>query len=140
METTLKTKVSEIFSRYHFSPEDAKFISDVLDEIDERQEQKFLASKELFLTQPDKVEIIDRINDVKTELNNKIGDVEMNLNNKISDVRTDLNNRSGDMETKLNNRISMVEHRLSKQMYIIGLVQFLAIVTSIVGILSFILK
>ncbi len=46
MEASLKYKVSEIFARYNFSKEDASFISEVLSEIDERQNQKFEFSKE----------------------------------------------------------------------------------------------
>ena len=40
----------------------------VLSEIDSRQDEKFQISKELFLTQKDKTEIIERIESVKTEL------------------------------------------------------------------------
>ncbi len=72
MEDALKFKVKEIFSRYHFSPEDADFISEVLSEIDERQDEKFQLSKELFLTQKDKVELIDRIQSVEQTLTSKI--------------------------------------------------------------------
>ncbi len=56
MEAFLKYKISEIFSRYNFSKGDAGFISEVLSEIDEPQNQKFERSKELFLTQ--KVKLI----------------------------------------------------------------------------------
>ncbi len=41
MEATLKLRVSELFTRYNFSKEDAIFIADVLIEIDGRQNQKF---------------------------------------------------------------------------------------------------
>ncbi len=51
MEASVKYKVSEIISRYNFSKEDASFISEVLSEIDEQQNQKFEISKELFLIQ-----------------------------------------------------------------------------------------
>ena len=68
MQATLKSKVSEIFTKYNFSREDAGFISEVLSEIDSRQDEKFQISKELFLTQKDKTEIIERIESVKTEL------------------------------------------------------------------------
>lgn len=61
MKASLKYKVSEIFSRYNFSKEDAGFISEVLSEIDERQNQKPEISKELFLTQRDKIDLVDRI-------------------------------------------------------------------------------
>lgn len=96
MEGSLKYKVSEIFSRYNFSKEDASFISDVLSEIDERQNQKFELSKELFLTQKDKVDLIDRI--------------------------------------------QSVEKSITKTVYIVGLVQFLAIVASVIAIINFIVK
>jgi len=72
MQATLKSKVSEIFAKYHFSREDAAFISDVLNEIDSRQDEKFQLSKELFLTQKDKTELIERIESVKTELSSTI--------------------------------------------------------------------
>jgi hypothetical protein len=96
MEASLKYKVSEIFSRYNFSKEDAGFISEVLNEIDERQTQKFELSKELFLTQRDKVDLVDRI--------------------------------------------QTVEKSITKTVYIVGLVQFLAIVASVLAIINFIVK
>jgi hypothetical protein len=68
MQATLKSKVSEIFTKYKFSTEDAGFISDVLSEIDNRQDEKFQVSKELFLTQKDKTDIIERIESVKTDI------------------------------------------------------------------------
>jgi hypothetical protein len=72
MQATLKSKVSEIFTKYNFSREDAGFISDVLNEIDNRQDEKFQVSKELFLTQKDKTEIIERIESVKTDLSSTL--------------------------------------------------------------------
>lgn len=96
MEASLKYKVSEIFSRYNFSKEDAGFISDVLNEIDERQAQKFEISKELFLTQRDKVDLVDRI--------------------------------------------QTVEKSIIKTVYVVGLVQFLAIVASVLAIINFMVK
>lgn len=100
MQATLKSKVSEIFTKYHFSKEDAGFISDVLNEIDNKQDEKFQLSKDLFLTQRDKTEIIDRIESVKTEINST----------------------------------------LYKTIYAAGIIQFLAIVGSILAILSFMHK
>ncbi len=72
MQATLKSKVSEIFTKYNFSREDAGFISEVLNEIDNRQDEKFQVSKELFLTQRDKTDIIERIEGVKTELSSTL--------------------------------------------------------------------
>lgn len=72
MDATLKLKVSEIFLKYNFSKEDAGFISEVLDEIDDRQQQKFEVSKELFLTQKDKVELIDIMQKIESSLTEKI--------------------------------------------------------------------
>ena len=66
MQATLKSKVSEIFTKYNFSREDAGFISEVLSEIDNRQDEKFQLSKELFLTQKDKTEIMDLRNKVRS--------------------------------------------------------------------------
>ncbi len=71
-------------------------INITLDEIDERQFQKFELKKDLFLTQKDKVELIDRI--------------------------------------------SNVEKSLTKTIYIVGLVQFLAIIASVLAIFNFMLK
>ncbi|HEY5328187.1 MAG TPA: hypothetical protein VIJ27_14385, partial [Mucilaginibacter sp.] len=68
MQATLKSKVSEIFTKYNFSREDAGFISEDLSEIDSRQDEKFQISKELFLTQKDKTDIIERIESVRTEV------------------------------------------------------------------------
>lgn len=103
MEATLKLKVSDILARYNFSKEDANFLTDVLSEIDDRQNHKFEVSKELFLTQRDKIELIEKINDVNFGLTDKISNV----------------NRS---------------------IYIVGLVQFLAIVASVLASINFMLK
>ncbi len=96
MEASLKYKVSEIFLRNNFSKEDAGFISEVLSEIDERQNQKLEISKELFLTQRDKIDLVDRI--------------------------------------------QSVEKSIVKTVYIVGLVQFLTIVASVLAIINFMNK
>jgi len=111
MQATLKSKVSEIFTKYKFSHEDAAFISDVLSEIDNRQDEKFQVSKELFLTQKDKTEIIERVDDVKIELIEK-----------IESLRTELSGT------------------IYKSIYTVGVIQLLAIVGSILAILSFMHK
>ena len=103
MEASLKFKVSEIFTRYNFSKEDAHFISDVLNEIDERQNQKFEISKDFLLSQKDKVELIEKIADVETRLTEKINSI-------------------------------------NKTIYVVGIVQFLAIIASVLAIINFMLK
>ncbi len=100
MQATLKSKVSEIFTKYNFSREDAGFLSDVLNEIDNRQDDKFQLSKELFLTQKDKIDIIERIESVKTDLSST----------------------------------------MYKTIYTVGIIQFLAIVGSILAILNYMHK
>ena len=54
-------------SRYNFNREDATFLSDLLQEIDDRQEMKFKENKDYFFNKNDKVDLIDRINKSKTE-------------------------------------------------------------------------
>lgn len=103
MEATLRYKVSEIFTRYNFSKEDANFITDVLNEIDEHQVKKFDINKELFLTQKDKVELIEKMSDSEAKLSDKI-------------------------------------NAINRSVYIVGLVQFLAIVASVLAIINFMLK
>lgn len=129
MEASLKYKVKEIFSRYHFSQEDADFITEVLSEIDERQDEKFQLSKELFLTQKDKVELIDRIQSVEKTLTDKIQSVEQTLTDRIQSV-----------EQSLTNRIHLAEKSFTKTVYLIGLVQFLAIVVSVLAIINFMIR
>lgn len=107
MQATLKLKVSEIFTKYKFSSEDAGFISDVLNEIDNRQDEKFQLSKELFLTQKDKTQVIERIDNVKVELIER-----------IESVKTDL----------------------YKAIFTAGVIQLLAIIGSVLAILSFMHK
>jgi len=51
MDISLKNKLSEVFVKYNFDKEDAGFVADVLKEIDERQNTKFDAIKDLVLTQ-----------------------------------------------------------------------------------------
>lgn len=107
MEISLKSKVAEIFTKYNFSKDDASLIADVIGEVDDRQDKKFEVSKELFLTQKDKVELIEKIGDTKTELIDRIQHVEKSL------IRT---------------------------IYIVGLVQFLAIVGSVLAIFNLMMK
>lgn len=92
MDTALKTKVLEVFSKYNFSKDDADFLTEVLDNIDKRQEREFQGKLEQMLTQKDKLDLIDRI------------------------------------------------QKLSTQVYVVGLVQFLAIVGSVLAIINFMLK
>ncbi len=99
----LKHKVSDIFTRYNFSREDATFISDVINEIDEHQFKQVDLNKELFLTQKDKVELLEKISDTEVRLNDKI-------------------------------------NTINKSVYIVGLVQFLAINASMLAIINFMLK
>ncbi|WP_423147684.1 hypothetical protein [Rubrolithibacter danxiaensis] len=103
MEATLKYKVAEILTKYNFSKDDASFISDVLSEIDDKQNHKFEVSKDLFLTQKDKVELIEKIKDVEISLSDKIAN-------------------------------------LHKSIFIVGVIQFLAIVGSVLAIFNFMLK
>ncbi len=97
MNAALKQKVSEVFAKYSFSPEDAQFISDILGEIDDRQRTELSAKLDNLLGQKDKTEIISLMHKDKTDL---IG------------------------------RISTLQTSLTKQIYIVGLIQFLAIVGS----------
>jgi hypothetical protein len=90
MQATLKSKVSEIFTKYNFSREDAGFITDVLSEIDSRQDEKFQLSKELFLTQKDKTDLIERIDNVKIELIERIDNVKIELIERIENVKIEL--------------------------------------------------
>ena len=96
MNATLKSKVSEVLTKYKLSPEDAQFLSDVLQEIDDRQRSEFEAKLDQLLTQKDKTELIDRIQKVETSV--------------------------------------------TRQIYIVGLIQFLAIVGALIGIINFALK
>ena len=122
MQATLKSKVSEIFTKYHFSREDAAFISDVLGEIDNRQDEKFQLSKELFLTQKDKTDIIERIDGVKIDLTERIDSVKVDLIERIESLRTDLSSN------------------MYKTVYTVGLIQLLAIIGSVLAIINFIHK
>lgn len=74
--------------------------------------------EDLFLTQRDKVEVINKIVEVKVELTNNINSVRV----------------------ELIDRINHVEKSVMRAIYIIGLVQFLAIVASVLAIVNFMLK
>ena len=103
MNATLKSKVSEVLTKYKLSPEDAQFLSDVLQEIDDRQRSEFEAKLDQLLTQKDKTELIYRMQQDKTELID---------------------------------RIQKVETSVTQQVYIVGLIQFLAIVGALIGIIN----
>lgn len=100
METSLKYKVIEIFARYNFSKEDATFITEVLSEIDERQNQRFelkstsLASQEF----------------VKDEIH------------------------------RLELKVEQTKSEVTKAIFWTSLIQFLAIVGSVIGIISFMFR
>ena len=129
MNATLKSKVSEVLTKYNFSPEDAQFLSDVLQEIDDRQRSEFEAKLGQLLTQKDKTELILLMQQDKTEL---IDRIEQN--------KTELIDRIQSVETKLTDQIQKVETSLTKQIYIVGLVQLLAIVGAVIGIINFAMK
>ena len=122
MQATLKSKVSEIFTKYNFSREDAGFISDVLNEIDNRQDEKFQISKELFLTQKDKTEIIGKVDNAKIELIERIDNVKIELIERIESVRTE------------------VSANMYKTIYAVGIVQLLTIIGAVLAILNFMHK
>ena len=107
MNATLKSKVSEVLTKYKLSPEDAQFLSDVLQEIDDRQRSEFEAKLDQLLTQKDKTELIYRMQQDKTDLID---------------------------------RIQKVETSVTRQIYIVSLIQFLAIVGALIGIINFALK
>ncbi len=54
--------------------------------------------------------------------------------------KTELIDRMQKDKTELIDRIQRVETSLTKQIYIVGLIQFLAIVASVIGIINFMLK
>ena len=107
MNATLKSKGSEVLTKYNLSPEDARFRADVLHEIDDRQRSEFEAKLDQLLTKKDKTDLIFLMQQNKTEL-------------------TD--------------RAQKVEAPLTKQIYIVGLVQFLAIVEAVISIINFTLE
>ncbi len=118
MNATLKSKVSEVLTKYNFSPEDARFLSDVLQEIDDRQRSEFEANLDQLLTQKDKTELIDRIQKMEASL--------------VYRMQQD--------KTEVLDRIQKIETSLTKQVYIVGLIQFLAFVGAFIGIINFALK
>ena len=75
-------------------------------------------SLDQLLTQKDKTELIDRIQKVETSI--------------IYRVQQD--------KTEIIDRIQKIETSLTKQVYIVGLIQFLAIVGALIGIINFALK
>ena len=151
MNATLKSKVSEVLTKYNFSPEDARFLSDVLQEIDDRQRSEFEAKLDQLLTQQDKTELIDRTEQNKTELVERIEQNKAELVQRIEQNKTELIERIEKTKaeivyliqqnkTDLTDRIQRVETSLTKQIYIVGLIQFLAIVGAVIGIVNFALK
>lgn len=151
MNSTLRGKVSEVLTKYNFSPEDAQFLTDVLQEIDDRQRSEFEAKLDQLLTQKDKteltilmqrdkVELIDRIEQNKVELIDRIEQNKAELTNRIEQNKAELIDRIQKVETSLSDRIQRVETSLTRQVYIVGLIQFLAIVGALIGIINFALK
>lgn len=100
MNLSIKNRLLVIFSKNHFSKEDAKFVSDVLQEIDEKATKTLTKVKSHFLSHQDKVELIEKIDSVELRLTDKI-------------------------------------YAVNRSIYIVGLVQFLAIVGSILAILNY---
>lgn len=107
MDAALRSKVAEVFARYNFSKEDADFITEVLNGIDERKKSEFEAKMDTLLTQKDKTELPGLMQKDKTELID---------------------------------RIKNAQSSLTRQIYIVGLIQFLAIVGSVLAIVNFMLK
>jgi hypothetical protein len=129
MNTTLKGKVSEVFTKYNFSVEDAQFLTDVLQEIDDRQRSEFDAKLGQLLNQKDKTDLTLLMQQNKTEL---IGLMQQDKTELIGLMQKD--------KTELIDRVQRVETSLTRQVYIVGLIQFLAIVGALIGIINFALK
>lgn len=68
MEGSIKSHVHRILSKYNFTQEDATFISDLLQEIDDKQDFKFKENKDYFLNKNDKVELVQLMKNDKLEL------------------------------------------------------------------------
>ncbi len=125
MEPALKTKVSEVFAKYNFSKEDAEFITEVLNGIDDRKRNEFEQKMDTLVTQSDKADIIRSMREDKAEL---IGLMQKDKAELIGLMQKD--------KIELIDRINNV----SKQIYIVGLIQFLAIIASVLAIVNFMLK
>ena len=67
MEATVKSQLFRIFTKYNFEQSDATFLSDIIEEIDNRQASKFQDSKDFFLNKNDKVELIEKIANAKND-------------------------------------------------------------------------
>lgn len=129
MDAALRSKVAEVFARYNFSKEDADFITEVLNGIDERKKSEFEAKMDTLLTQKDKTELTGLMQKDKTEL--------MGLMQKD---KTELMGLMQKDKTELIDWVKNVEATLTRQIYIVGLIQFLAIVGSVLAIVNFMLK
>ena len=162
MSPTLRSKVSEVLIKYNFSSEDAQFLADLLQEIDDRQRSEFEQKLDLLLTQKDKTELtmlmqqdktelIDRMQQGTVELTERMQQLEIQFTERMQQLegrltermqkdKAELTLRIQQTTVDLTNQITQVESRLVKQVYIVGLIQFLAIVGALIGIINFALQ
>ena len=83
-------------------------------------------------------EVEANIKNVATKVD--LSELKLVLTEDISKLRSELKEDISGLRSELKEDISGLRSELTKTIYIVGLVQFLAIVGSIVGILSFIGK
>ncbi len=137
MSPTLRNKVSEVLIKYNFSAEDAQFLTNLLEEIDDRQRSEFESKLELLLTQKDKTELTLLVQQNKAELLEQMQKDKVELTERMQKDKAELTLRLQQTTVDLTNQITQVESRLVKQVYIVGLIQFLAIVGALIGIINF---
>lgn len=151
MSPILRSKVSEVLIKYNFSAEDAQFLANLLEEIDDRQRSEFESKLELLLTQKDKTELtlliqqtkaelLEQMQLNKAELTERMQKDRVELTERMQKDKAELTLRLQQTTVDLTNRITQVESRLVKQVYIVGLIQFLAIVGALIGIINFALN
>ena len=140
MSPILRGKVSEVLTKYNFSSEDAQFLANLLQEIDDRQRSEFEQKLDLLLTQKDKTELTERMQQLEGRLTERMQQLESRLTDRMQKDKAELTLRIQQTNVDLITRMTQVESRLVKQVYIVGLIQFLAIVGALIGIINFALK
>lgn len=85
-------------------------------------------------------ELSQKITETKQELNQKISETKEELNQKIIETKEELNQKITETREDLSLKIAETKSELIRTIYIVGLIQFLAIVGAVLGIMTFILR
>ncbi|MFN8309962.1 MAG: hypothetical protein U0T73_08360 [Chitinophagales bacterium] len=126
-------KVYDLFKK-RFSEEEAKIVIHYFESaMDERMQKQ----NEVFLKKEEKLDWVVAVNDLRTEMYKSIGDLRNEMHSSIGALRAEMHKSIGDLRAEMHKDMQDMRISLQRQIYIVGVAQFLAIVGSVMALLHF---